>query len=178
VFPVTPRLLRLFRIPWLRVSSPESWNIQNEIWNNGSCLVAGWRHGRTHIYAPMRLCTYTDRTHIHAYIYTHICIYIYIYIYKYICKYIMYSSAAPHVHMYAAHAIYTSASRPIFSFLSRTSYVRINPYALLNDIPAYHVGILNATEADSSLGRQTKTQRRPSPPVIRISLSTLCMRNE
>lgn len=57
------------------------------------------------------------------------------------------------------HTVYTSASRSIFSFLSGTSYVRINPYASFNDIPAYHVGILNATEADSS-----RSSDRPSPP--------------
>jgi len=136
----------------------------------------GWLKARAHPYLRPHAPMYLYRPYAYTCMYIHI--YVYVYIYIYICIYIMYTSVAPHVHMYAAHAIYTSASRPIFSFLSRTSYVRINPYALLNDIPAYHVGILNATEADSSLGRQTKTQRRPSPPVIRISLSTLCMRNE
>lgn len=80
-------------------------------------------------------------------------------------------------------------SASIFSFLSQTSYVRINPYASLNDIPAYHVGILNATKADSRLGRRAKTRRRrcrrrrrrPSPPVntyIRTCIYTVYVRRE
>lgn len=124
-----------------------SWNIQNEIWNNGSCLVAGWRHGRTHIYAPMRLYTYTGRAYIHVYMHVYMCAYT---LCACVCVHTQYVSAWPAWYICTPYAIYTSTSRSIFSILSRTSYVRINPYASLNDILAYHVGILNATEADSS----------------------------
>lgn len=77
--------------------------------------------------------------------------FIYLFIYMYISIYLYIKFVA--VAICARRICDTSALRSIFSFL-RASYVCINPCASFNDIPAYHVGILNATKADSRLGRR------------------------
>jgi len=154
---------------------------------------------RPHAYVPLQNCTHN---------YMYICVYVRIYtciIHLYITHvrarvYIMYlrlyilflyiylkNLSLLRVYMCAAYVICAiSVSRSIFFILVATSYVRINPYASLNNIPSYHVGILNATKADSRLGRRTKTRRRrrrrrPSPPVntyIRTCIYAVYMRRE